>query len=299
VGSGQHSRRRPVMTSGQSCARTKGSTSDKFMVIAHCGWRRVHAALLNGQHRRRKGGGRPCAQSERETTMNRPCGGEASALSFLARLGVLKGRRRRTFQTSLRTSARLHVHHHPPTPPSSPDRSAICERVFYLSAPVCAPRRARKTRAGFPRPVATRRGPRPPCRPTREREASFFACIIYSARRASTLIARAINKRHSYNGISYDDLIPPRSARRGHRRRPQRPPRPITRASSTFLPAKTFQHRQHAARRAISVEMSAPDYKGDPVWAALARGDQGHECGPHHLPRDNGRVQGQTARTGP
>jgi hypothetical protein len=63
-----HSRRRPVITSGQSCARMKGSTSDKFIVMRR-DWRcvQVQAAELSGQHLRRRGG-RPCAQSEKRQT---------------------------------------------------------------------------------------------------------------------------------------------------------------------------------------------------------------------------------------
>lgn len=37
------------MTSGQSCARTKGSTSDRFMV-AHCRRRGVQGSVLTSQH---------------------------------------------------------------------------------------------------------------------------------------------------------------------------------------------------------------------------------------------------------
>jgi hypothetical protein len=60
---GRHSRRRPVITSGQSCARMKGSTSDKFIVMRR-GLRGGCAVDLSGQHLQRRDG-RPCAQSKK------------------------------------------------------------------------------------------------------------------------------------------------------------------------------------------------------------------------------------------
>jgi len=98
------------------------------------------------------------------------------------------------------------------------------------------------------------------------------------------------SRRHSYHGSPIYYLIRGGTARRGHRDR-----RPLDRSPGFLSPAKPFHCRQHASGRAPGVEMSAPDHQGDPVRAALSRGDQGHECRPHHLPGDHGRAEAETA----
>jgi hypothetical protein len=177
-GAGGDARRRPVMTSGQSWARTKGSTSERFMAA---GWgRRETARAFSALHRRRRRAPCLCVGAERglaarcslldaahdrarlaHSRSAAPAVAVALAAAGVARLGLVVRR-------FLLFSAAWHACTLAPAPPPSPpplhqssDRRGACERVNHRAAPVSAPATAQKTRAARRSDARPTASPRP------------------------------------------------------------------------------------------------------------------------------------------
>lgn len=161
MGPWMHSRRRPVITSGQSCARMKGSTSDRFMVRR---WGTARCAGCRSQRAASSETQRPAMRAEKwwQQVIETALAGEvrlglpASVLACWLPSHAPSLCRLCEDETTLLRHASHHPHHHHPIVPGRP---AISERVFHLDGPDCAPPSALILRARSPLPGATTRGP--------------------------------------------------------------------------------------------------------------------------------------------
>jgi hypothetical protein len=153
---------------------------------------RVRAAGLSGQHLRRRGG-RPCAQSGKETAASNVVGALVRRVCLqlscwdvveLRHVGPsARSAKQCAFPLCLCEDGETASDtppaslHHPPIS----DRPVISERVFHLYGSACATPSALILRAASPLPGATTRGPRA-CSPFPP--VLFFASISSRARRA-------------------------------------------------------------------------------------------------------------------
>lgn len=213
-----HSRRRPVMTSGQSCASTKGSTRDRFMAGRGAEWRTQCAASSKpGLLSMRRAG-------ERQSTRRGPA---LSRLVLLHRnkfgasgwLGVV--RRFCLFDSALWYCTPTHSHYHPPISPRP-----FCTPRARLSPPPARPSspassiRARTTSAAG----ATAASPRTRAASAPGRYSSTTS--LSRARGASAPSASVATRRISYYGTFTRLLIRGRAARCGYPQTTPPPARP-------------------------------------------------------------------------